>query len=86
MMVGKKIVETRKKKGVSQEDLVEKTGFDLRQIGRIERGESNPTISTIEAIATVLDVELKDLTEVNLSTSEKFDLEKFKNDSANSKE
>jgi len=46
---------------MTQEDLVEKTGFDIKQIGRIERGVSNPSISTIEAIATALGVEIKEL-------------------------
>ena len=56
-----KILEIRKEKKITQEDLVALTGFDLKQIGRIERGESNPTISSIQAIAKALNVEPKEL-------------------------
>ncbi|UOE48697.1 helix-turn-helix domain-containing protein [Mucilaginibacter sp. SMC90] len=55
------ILEIRKSKKITQEDLVERTGFDIKQIGRIERGISNPSISSIEAIATALGVPVKDL-------------------------
>lgn len=56
-----RILEIRKAKHITQEKLVEETGFDIKQIGRIERGETNPTISTIDAIAKALKVEIKDL-------------------------
>ena len=59
--VSAKILEIRKIKKITQEDLVDKTGFDIKQIGRIERGISNPSISSIEAIATALGVEIKEL-------------------------
>jgi transcriptional regulator with XRE-family HTH domain len=59
--VSAKILEIRKIKKMTQEDLVNKTGFDIKQIGRIERGISNPSISSIEAIATALGVEVKEL-------------------------
>ncbi|MEI9911753.1 MAG: helix-turn-helix transcriptional regulator [Bacteroidota bacterium] len=45
-----------KKKGVSQEKLALETGFELSQIGRIERGEINTSISHVAAIAKVLKV------------------------------
>jgi transcriptional regulator with XRE-family HTH domain len=56
-----RILEIRKAKNITQEKLVEETGFDIKQVGRIERGETNPTISTIEAIAKALKVEIKEL-------------------------
>jgi transcriptional regulator with XRE-family HTH domain len=59
--VSAKILEIRKLKKMTQEDLVDKTGFDIKQIGRIERGASNPSISSIEAIATAMGVEVKEL-------------------------
>jgi transcriptional regulator with XRE-family HTH domain len=67
-----RIYEIRKDKKITQEDLVKLTGFDIRQIGRIERGETNPTISSIEAIATALGVEVIDLFNFKLEEGEKF--------------
>ena len=58
-----RIVEIRKEKGVTQELLSERTGFDLRQIGRIERGETNATLSTIAALASALEVHPKEFFE-----------------------
>ncbi len=62
--VGKKIVEIRKSKKISQEDLVDLSGFTLSQIGRIERGEINTSISHISAIAKALKVHPKELFEL----------------------
>lgn len=45
--VGKRIVALRKERNITQEYLVELTGFELKQIGRIERGEINTSISHI---------------------------------------
>ena len=61
--VRQRIIEIRKEKGLTQEDLVQRTGFDLKQIGRIERGESNTTLSSIAAIARALEVHPKELFE-----------------------
>ncbi|MBS1519861.1 MAG: helix-turn-helix transcriptional regulator [Bacteroidetes bacterium] len=61
--VCKKIVEIRKAKGIVQEDLVERTGFDIRQIGNIERGISNTSISNLAAIAKALEVHPRELLE-----------------------
>jgi transcriptional regulator with XRE-family HTH domain len=38
----------------------------LSQIGRIERGETNPTISTLYVLAQALGVEFKELVDVKL--------------------
>ena len=53
---GEKIVEIRKAKKITQEELVRRTGFELRQIGRIERGEVNTSISHILKLAEALEV------------------------------
>jgi transcriptional regulator with XRE-family HTH domain len=76
--VGSKIEEIRVAKGITQEQIEELTGLDLRQIGRVLRGESNPTISMLEIFATILDSEIGDFFDFELSTGEKFNLEKFK--------
>ena len=58
---GLKLRELRKAKGVSQEQLAGDTGFELSQIGRIERGEVNTSISHIAAIAKALKITPKEL-------------------------
>lgn len=64
--VGKRIRDTRKSLNMSQEDLANEADIPLSQIGRIERGETNPTISTLYVIANALNVDLKVLLDINL--------------------
>jgi transcriptional regulator with XRE-family HTH domain len=64
--VGNRIRTLRIQKGLSQEELANEADIPLSQIGRIERGENNPTISTLYVIAKALEVELKTLVDVKL--------------------
>ncbi len=56
---GKKVRELRLSKGLSQEKLANLADVPLSQIGRIERGEVNPTLSTIIVLSNALQVEVK---------------------------
>ena len=56
-----KISEIRSAKGIVQEDIVDRTGFTLKQVWKILNGKINPTISTIEAVAKALEVHIKEL-------------------------
>lgn len=67
-MVGKRIIALRKAKGVTQEQLSYATGFELKQIGRIERGESNTSISSISAIARALEIHPRELFDFEFSS------------------
>lgn len=62
--VGKKLVEIREREKITQEKLQELTGFDTRQIGRIERAESNTSISMIKEIADALKIKLSEILDV----------------------
>jgi transcriptional regulator with XRE-family HTH domain len=42
-------------------DLAFETGIDYRQIGRIERGETNFTVITLIRIGKVLELKLKQM-------------------------
>ena len=53
---GARIVEIRKAKNITQEELVRRTGFDLRHIGKMERAEIDSGLSHILKIAEGLDV------------------------------
>ena len=59
--VGDRMREIRKSKNITQEELVRLTGFDLRQIGRIERGEVSTNLSHIFRIAECLGVPVHEL-------------------------
>lgn len=51
----------RIKRGFTQEDLAYACDIPISQIGRIERGEINTTISTVKIIASALEIPIKDL-------------------------
>ena len=59
-LLGKKVRELRKKQKISQSQLAYEAGIPRMQVSRIERGEINTSISTIIAIARVLDVHVKE--------------------------
>lgn len=56
-----KISEIRKQKGIVHEDLVDRTGFTQKQIWKILSGESNVTVSSLEAVARALEVHPREL-------------------------
>lgn len=61
LLLGKRIQELRKNLGISQSQLAFESGVRINQIGRIERGEINTSISTIFAIAKTLNIKAHDL-------------------------
>lgn len=62
-LLGARIKEIRKAKGLSQDRLSESVGIDPKHLSRIEVGKSYPYMETLESIAKSLDVEIKDLFE-----------------------
>lgn len=60
-LIGKRIRLIRRKLGLTQEDLSDKIGIHVSTLGRIERGEMNSPIQTINKIALSLKVKPKDL-------------------------
>lgn len=57
ILVGHNIRKYRKKIGLSQEQLAEKSGLHRTYIGGIERGERNITLDSLQVIAEALAVE-----------------------------
>ena len=55
---GKRIRELRLARGLSQEKLAFKSGVHRTYLGSIERGERNPSLKNIAAIAEALGVSL----------------------------
>ncbi len=52
--LGQKILELRKQKGFTQEELVAQCHINVRTIQRIEAGEVNPRSYTVKIILEVL--------------------------------
>ena len=63
---GKHLKELRIKKNLSQEDLANDSNIPINQIGRIERGEINTTISTMYTISKALEIHHKELLDFNV--------------------
>jgi transcriptional regulator with XRE-family HTH domain len=47
-------------RGLSQEGLANEADVPISQVGRIERGEINPTLSTLNALAEAFKMSLHD--------------------------
>lgn len=61
-MIGKNIYEIRKRRGLTLTELAERAGIAKSYLSNIERNlNQNPSINVIEKIASVLDVDLKEL-------------------------
>ena len=58
---GERVRELRTTKGLSQEELAFNTRVHRTYLGGIERGERNPSLKNIAAIAKALGVEISDL-------------------------
>lgn len=59
--LGKRVAEMRKAKGLSQEELAERSGYSSEFISLVERGVNAPAVAGLERIARALDVDIKDL-------------------------
>ena len=55
-LVGGNTARIRKEKGLTQEQLADRSGLSQQYISGLERGQRNPTILTIYEIAVALDV------------------------------
>ncbi|TQO36722.1 helix-turn-helix protein [Arenibacter algicola] len=60
-LIAKKISEIRKSKGLTQEELAERSKINLRTIQRIENSESEPRGKTLNLICDVLQIDITEL-------------------------
>lgn len=58
---GKRLKTVRIESGLSQEALANDADIPINQVGRIERGQGNPTLSTLAALAKALRMKLPEL-------------------------
>lgn len=59
--LGNRIAQVRKERGITQEQLAEKTGFTSITIGYIEQGRRSPRVATLFKIAECLGVPVMEL-------------------------
>lgn len=57
--LGKILKEARIKAKLTQAEVAEKAEIHVNYYARIERGEVNPTVDIVDAIATALKIKLK---------------------------
>lgn len=62
-MVGRKLLNIRKTRGLSLDQVAELTGVSKAMLGQIERGDSNPTISVLWKIVNGLQISFTSLIE-----------------------
>lgn len=60
-LLGKRIKELRKQKGLKQEKLAELVGLEPTSISNIENGYNYPSMKNLEKISKILDVSLSNI-------------------------
>lgn len=65
LLIGKKLKEIRNSRNLSLDDVSKLTNVSKAMLGQIERGQSNPTVSTLWKIATGLKVSFSVFIEEN---------------------
>jgi transcriptional regulator with XRE-family HTH domain len=53
---GKNLRAARKKLGLTQEEVAERSGVQAGEVSRIERGKRDPQISTLEKLAAAVEL------------------------------
>lgn len=71
-LLGLRIKELRKQKGMSQEFLAEESGLSLRTIQRIENGETNPTGESLKRLSNALNVNPDELIDWSIKEDKKY--------------
>jgi transcriptional regulator with XRE-family HTH domain len=59
--IGEKILEIRKRKGLTQENLADLAKINLRTLQRIEKGDTEPQSNTLKSLCNVLEINFEDL-------------------------
>jgi transcriptional regulator with XRE-family HTH domain len=54
--LGKNLRTARKKLDLTQMDVAERSGVQAGEVSRIERGKRDPQVSTLEKLATAVEV------------------------------
>lgn len=55
-LVGRNVARLRREKGMTQEEVAERSGFSQQYLSSLERGRRNPTVITLYELAQALGV------------------------------
>lgn len=72
-LLGTKIRQYRKSKGLTQERLAEQIGIDNKHLSRIEKGRHMPTYTVLRKLSRVLDFDIYQIEEQELNSIPKPD-------------
>lgn len=53
------MIDARKRKGITQKELSERTGIAQGDISKLENGNGNPSIKTLQRLAAAMNMSLK---------------------------
>jgi transcriptional regulator with XRE-family HTH domain len=56
--LGERVRRIRLDRGMTQEEVAERCGLSYKFVGEVERGTANPSLETLDKLATALGVEL----------------------------
>jgi len=70
-MIGRRIKELRRSKGLSQENLAEKAETSPNYLSRMERGTENPTLDMLIKLSNALEVEMWEMFDFGHVASQK---------------
>lgn len=76
-LIGIRIKNLRKSRGMSQEQLAEKIGISPKYLSSIERGKENPTLDIFTKLAAALGVELSEIFNLSVEGKSVRDLKIF---------
>lgn len=71
-IVARNLRHVRRAKGLSQEELAHRAGFDRNYVGMLERQENSPTVDTVERLAAVLEIQPFLLLVENIDSTDPF--------------
>ena len=53
------VIDARKESGLTQQQLAERTGISQADISKLENGNANPSLKTLQRLASAMDKKLK---------------------------
>lgn len=53
------VIDPRKESGLTQQQLAERTGISQADISKLENGNANPSLKTLQRLASAMDKKLK---------------------------
>ena len=70
-LIGMRIKEIRRSKGLSQEQLAEKADINSKYLSRMERGTENPTLDMFIKLSNALEIEMREMFDFGHVVSQK---------------